>query len=121
VLNWVAERFSPLWVNECDVAFAHVPISCLIAVAVEQRELMGFTCYDAVYRNFFGPIGVDEAYRGRGLGKVLLLKCLHDMASQGYAYAIIPWVGPKEFYADLVGAIEIEGSEPGVYRTMLRN
>ncbi|MFC1975214.1 GNAT family N-acetyltransferase [Chloroflexota bacterium] len=120
VLNWVAERFSPMWVNECDVAFAHVPISCLIAVEAEQREMIGFTCYDAVYRNFFGPIGVDEAYRGRGIGKALLLKCLREMASQGYAYAIIPWVGPKEFYADLVGAIEIEGSEPGVFRTMLK-
>ncbi|MBN1219431.1 MAG: GNAT family N-acetyltransferase [Anaerolineae bacterium] len=120
VINWVAERFSPLWVSECDVAFARVPIACLIAVDATQRQLLGFTCYDAVYRNFFGPVGVDEVQRGRGIGKALLLKCLHEMAAQGYAYAIIPWVGPKEFYANLVGAVEIEGSEPGVYRTLLK-
>ncbi|MBN1992419.1 MAG: GNAT family N-acetyltransferase [Anaerolineae bacterium] len=120
VINWVAKRFSPLWISECDVAFAQVPIACLIAVDAAQRQLFGFTCYDAVCRNFFGPVGVDEAQRGRGIGKALLLKCLHEMAAQGYAYAIIPWVGPKEFYANLVGAIEIEGSEPGVYGTLLK-
>ena len=118
--NWVQQHFNPSWVNECEVAFGQVPISCFIAVEVEQRELIGFTCYDAVCRNFFGPIGVSEAFRGRGIGKALLLKCLHAMAAQGYAYAIIPWVGPKEFYAETAGAIEIEGSEPGIYRTFLK-
>ena len=38
---------------------------------------------------FFGPTGVDETYRGKGIGKALLLVCLHDMYAQGYAYGII--------------------------------
>jgi hypothetical protein len=41
------------------------------------------------------------------------------MKSQGYGYAIIGGVGPAEFYAKTVGAIAIEGSEPGVYRGLL--
>jgi GNAT superfamily N-acetyltransferase len=118
VVTWVQQHFSRAWAGECEVAFAQVPISCLIAVG--QGELLGFTCYDAVCRDFFGPIGVSEEHRGRGIGKALLLKCLYEMAAQGYAYAIIPWVGPKEFYTNLVGAIEIEGSEPGIYRTFLK-
>ena len=38
---------------------------------------------------------------------------------QGYGYAIIGGVGPAEFYAKTVGAIPIEGSEPGIYRGLL--
>jgi len=118
VAAWVRQHFSQTWANEVEVAFAQVPISCLIAV--EQREIVGFTCYDAVCRNFFGPLGVIKESQGRGIGKALLLNCLYEMVAQGYAYAIIPWVGPKEFYAKLVGAIEIPGSEPGIYRTFLQ-
>lgn len=36
-----------------------------------------------------------------------------------YGYAIIGWVGPAEFYAKAVGAVEIPDSTPGVYRGML--
>jgi hypothetical protein len=38
------------------------------------------------------------------------------MKAEGYAYAVIGWAGPQEFYARLVGATVIEGSEPGIYR-----
>jgi predicted N-acetyltransferase YhbS len=56
-----------------------------------------------------------EAYRGQGLGTVLLLECLRSMKELGYAYAIIGGVGPNEFYAKAVGAIEIPDSTPGIY------
>lgn len=41
--------------------------------------------------------------------------------AQGYAYAIIGGVGPhvQGFYEKAVGAVLIEGSEPGVYGGML--
>lgn len=42
------------------------------------------------------------------------------MREQGYAYAIIGGVGPVEFYAKTVGAVVIEGSDPGIYRGMIR-
>jgi hypothetical protein len=48
-----------------------------------------------------------------------LFNCLEAMKQQGYGYAIIGGVGPAEFYAKTVGAIPIEGSEPGVYRGLL--
>ena len=118
VVDWVRRNFYPNWVSECEVAFTRQPVSCFIAV--EQGQVIGFACHDATYRNFFGPTGVSEQVRGRGVGKALLLACLHAMAAQGYGYAIIGWVGPAEFYTKTVGAVEIEGSDPGIYRGMLR-
>jgi GNAT superfamily N-acetyltransferase len=119
VVEWVKNTFDVYWANECDVAFARQPVSCFITI--ENGQLLGFACYDATYKNFFGPIGVSEQCRGQGIGKALLLACLHAMKAEGYAYAIIGGVGPVEFYAKTVGAVEIEGSTPGIYRDRLRS
>jgi hypothetical protein len=118
VLQWVEENFSAGWVSECDVAFGNQPISCV--VATRDRRLVGFGCYDATCRNFFGPVGVSEKDRGRGIGSGILLECLAAMRASGYAYAIIGGVGPKDFYERVAGATEIPGSTPGVYRDRLR-
>lgn len=118
VVEWVRKTFNPFWANECEIAFSRQPVSCFIAV--EKGQIIGFACHDATYKNFFGPTGVTEVCRGRGTGKVLLLACLHAMKEQGYAYAIIGWVGPAEFYTKFVGAVEIEDSEPGIYRGFLK-
>jgi predicted N-acetyltransferase YhbS len=58
--------------------------------------------------------------RGKGVGKALLLACMHGLHDEGYAYAIIGGAGPTEFYGKAVGAIPIEGSVPGVYKGMLK-
>lgn len=118
VVDWVKQTFEANWASECDVAFSRQPTACFIAV--EAGQLAGFACHDATCKNFFGPAGVSNAHRGRGIGKALLLVCLHAMAAQGYGYAIIGGVGPVEFYAKTVGAIEIEGSTPGIYQGMLQ-
>jgi len=116
-LDWIGAHFYPAWVSECDVAFSHVPIGCFLAV--QNRTLLGFACYDATNRGCFGPTGVAETARGRGIGRALLLACLHDMRAQGYGYAIIAWIGPREFYEKTVGATVIEDSSPGVYDGVL--
>ena len=54
-----------------------------------------------------------------GIGKALFLSCMHSMAANGYAYAIIGGVGPADFYAKAVGATIIEHSSPGIYRDQL--
>lgn len=41
------------------------------------------------------------------------------MRAAGYAYAIIGGVGPADFYARAVGAVEIPDSTPGIYADML--
>lgn len=117
ILQWISQHFSTQWASEADVAFSRQPIACFIALY--QERLVGFACYEATCRGYFGPGGVLEAYRGQGLGTVLLLECLRSMKGMGYAYAIIGGVGPKEFYVKAVGAIEIPDSTPGIYTTPL--
>ena len=117
ILYWIGQNFPTRWASEADVTFSRQPISCFIAQ--HQKRLVGFACYEATCRGYFGPGGVLEAYRGQGLGTMLLLECLRSMKEMGYAYAIIGCVGPKEFYVKTVGAIEIPDSTPGIYTAPL--
>ena len=117
VIEWIKRTFGAGWGSECDVAYARQPIACF--VAIYQEKPIGFACYDATCRGFFGPTGVGEEGRGKGTGKALLLACLHAMRNEGYGYAIIGGIGPAEFYAKCVGATLIEDSTPGMYRGML--
>jgi GNAT superfamily N-acetyltransferase len=116
VLEFVRERW-PRWVDEANAAFAGVPPTAFIAT--NGGEVIGFAAYDATRPDYFGPAGVDEQRRGKGIGRVLLLQCLDALAAKGYAYAIIGGVGPAAFYEKAVGAIVIPGSEPGIYRDRL--
>jgi hypothetical protein len=113
LVDWVREHFDLAWASECETAFAANPPSCFIAV--ENEALVGFACHDCTRRNFFGPTGVAEKTRDKGVGLSLLLSCLHAMRANGFAYAIIGGVGPAEYYAKKVGATLIEGSSPGIY------
>jgi GNAT superfamily N-acetyltransferase len=114
---WIAPRFSPGWVSEAQVAYSRDPNACLIAV--RDGKLLGFACYDAIALGFFGPTGVDEAARGLGIGKALLIRTLLAMRERGYGYAAIGWAGPVDFYARAVGAIPIPDSDGSVYKGML--
>ena len=111
--DWIRDHFDLAWAAECETAFASNPPTCF--VAVEKDLLIGFACYDCTRQNFFGPTGVAEKARGKGVGLSLLLSCLHVMRDNGYAYAIIGGVGPADYYAKSVGATLIEGSTPGIY------
>jgi GNAT superfamily N-acetyltransferase len=118
VCDWVATQFDHAWASECEAAFARLPVACF--VAVREHHLLGFACYDATARGFFGPTGVAEAERRHGIGGVLLSASLHDMAGQGYAYAIIGAADSIEFYRKHAGAIEIPASDPGFYRGKIK-
>jgi predicted GNAT family acetyltransferase len=117
VTAWVRTTFSEGWASEVEVAFSRQPVSCFIAI--DGGNVVGFACHDATCRNFFGPTGVELAARKKGIGAALLFACLEDMRQAGYGYAIIGGVGPADFYSKIVGAIAIEGSEPGIYRGLL--
>ncbi len=117
VVTWVRENFSEGWASETDVAFTRQPVACFIAVC--EGRMVGFACHDATCRNFFGPTGVLPQARKSGVGTALLFACLEAMREQGFGYAIIGGVGPAGYYAKTVGAVPIEGSEPGVYRGLL--
>lgn len=117
IVNWVREHFGDGFSGECDVAFSHHPISCFLAV--KEKHILGFACYDSTFPDFFGPTAVLESQRGLGLGKALLIRSLEAMRDSGYAYAIIGGVGPVDFYKKCVGATLIPNSTPGIYRDLL--
>lgn len=119
VSKWVGKNFGSGWASECETAFSNHPVSCMIAIT--GGNICGFACYEATCRDFFGPTGVDAAMRGKGVGSALLLSCMHAMAAQGYAYAIIGGVGPQEFYRKAVHAAVIADSDQGIYKNMLGN
>src|SRR4051812_20749650 len=123
------------WANECEAAFARLPVGCFVATerdpagppAAEAtgytrppEALIGFACIEATARGFFGPELVRPDRRGQGIGRGLLLAALEDMRHAGYGYAIIGWPSSVEFYRRAVGATVIEGSEPGIYPPPLR-
>ena len=120
VLAWVGRTFNAGWRDEADVAFARVPGGCWIAT--DAGRVVGFACHDATVRGFFGPTGVADTHRRRGIGAALLHACLHAMHGQGYAYAVIGGTSDasRPFYEREAGATVIAGSDPGVYRDGLR-
>ena len=115
ITSWVRDTFGQGWADECTAGI--LGNGCWIAV--RDKKVIGFACYDATMKDFFGPTGVQEDMRGRGIGKALLIRCMISMKEKGYAYAIIGSAGPKDFYKKAVGAIPIEGSIPGAYRNMV--
>jgi GNAT superfamily N-acetyltransferase len=116
--EWVAKRFGERWASECEISFSRQPVACFVAAS--DYEILGFATYDATARAFFGPTGVMQEARHKGIGRALLTVTLHDMASQGYAYGIIGGTTSYEFYRKEVGAIEIPDSTPGFYHGMLK-
>ena len=118
VLQFVAAHFDEGWVHECEAALHQSPPSCF--VAVKEHALLGFACYDATARGMFGPVGVDAAARGQGVGAALTYRCMQAMREAGYAYAVIGWCDGKEpFYTRTVGAVPIENTGDTVYSRMI--
>ena len=120
IADWIRTRFSEAWACEFEKAICASPAHCFIALS-QSRELIGFSCYDATAKGFFGPIGVSEECRGLHVGKALLLRALHAMREEGYGYAVIGWVEDKNevFYQRCAGAVRIPASFPGVYQDSL--
>jgi GNAT superfamily N-acetyltransferase len=124
ITGWVRRNFSTNWADECDVSFGNHPASCFIVTRELDRsnipDLLGFACYNSVFKGFFGPTGTDERARGTGIGTALLLAALHAMWREGFAYAVIGSGGAAEaFYQKVLKAVTIDGSDPGAYRGLL--
>jgi GNAT superfamily N-acetyltransferase len=118
VRSFVEENFSVSWADEISVGFANKPVS--IYIAVLEKQIVGFAAYECTRKTLFGPTGVAESVRGRGVGRAMLIASLWGLKELGYVYGIIGGVGPVEFYEKAVGAIIIPGSDPGIYTNLLK-
>lgn len=118
VRSFVEEHFSVAWADEISVGFANKPVS--IYIAILEKQIVGFAAYECTRKTMFGPTGVAEPVRGRGVGRALLIASLCGLKELGYVYGIIGGAGPVEFYERSVGAIVIPNSDPGIYTNLLK-
>jgi len=119
ILRFIAQNMNEGHAGEASAAFSNNPPT--IFVAMRGRELLGFACYDATAKGFFGPTELLAAERGKGIGTALLNACMNAMKEAGYAYAVAGWVtDARAFYEKTVGATVIEGSFPGVYERFIK-
>ena len=94
----------PSWRREVLNSLKNSPVS--LHLAVKDNSTVAFSAFDTnnLGTGWFGPMGTAPEARRQGIGQVLLFRCLADIAAQGHRYAIIPWVGPVEFYRLCAGA-----------------
>jgi len=113
--SFIEANFWEAWAPEADLAFSGHPITGFVATL--EGRIAAFAVYECSRRGYFGPTGVREDLRGRGLGAALLFRCLESMREMGYGYAVIGGVGPQAFYEKTCGAFVIPESETGIYRS----
>jgi phosphoribosylglycinamide formyltransferase-1 len=112
-LAWIDDAFGGAWSSE-----AHAGTNVL---AFRDEAPVGFATFDPKGLRFawlrglarerdvgiFGPFGVSESERGRGLGTALLHLALTGLRERGYARALIAAVGDAGtigYYSNAVGA-----------------
>jgi predicted N-acetyltransferase YhbS len=118
VREFIQQNFSVAWADEISVGFANKPVS--VVIATRDGRVIGFAGYECTRKAFFGPTGVIESERARGIGTALLIASLWGLRELGYVYAVIGGAGPTDFYQRAVGAIVIPDSEPGIYVDLLK-
>jgi len=92
------------WLPEIQITYKNDPIS--LHIAEFKGKIEAFSAYDAnnLKTGWFGPMGTNPVLRGKGIGGILLKRCLNDMKKQGHKISIIPWVGPIPFYLHYANA-----------------
>lgn len=108
IAEWVRENINPTWGVVCEVALEQTPPSCFIAYRKKSADksddlspenILGFACYNIVTKGVFGPSGVRENQQDGGIGTALLMSCLHAMAAEDCAQAVIGWASTTEGYS----------------------
>jgi len=104
--NFVKHQF-PLgtWAEEVLISFKLNPPTTFIAKNA-KNEIVGWSTHGLFFPGSFGPTGVLESLRGKGIGTELFLWCLWDIKQNGLKTCEIMWVDEKniKFYSKTSGA-----------------
>ena len=106
-----AELACPSWVPELERSLDH---ASAFGAFVDDTAV-AFACHSVNRMGWIGPMAVDPAHGGRGIGSALLGEVCRDLMVAGYRTAEIAWVGPVSFYAKAAGA-----SVSRVFRTFAK-
>ena len=117
-IDWIHRTFrGGKWHEEAAAGwnwFARGPLGPVGFAAYAQHSISFWWLakwWDQSDVGIFGPMGVDQKMRGLRLGKVLARRALRSLQAMGYARAVIPAVGPVEFYERCCGARVVERLE----------
>ena len=97
----MVEKAFPHWAWEAESGLTRGTV----IVAGTKGTVQAFACCSATHPGWFGPMGTVESQRGKGLGRLLLLRSMELLKAEGWGGARIPWVGPVPFYARYCGAV----------------
>ncbi len=93
------------WPEEVKFSFKLHPPTTYIAKD-SNNEIVGWATHSLFFPGSFGPTGVVESLRGKGIGTELFLWCLWDIKQNGLDTCEIMWVDGDaiKFYSKVVGA-----------------
>ncbi|VAX28352.1 hypothetical protein MNBD_IGNAVI01-1015 [hydrothermal vent metagenome] len=103
MIKWADNNFKA-WRFEIGNTFKNDPIT--LHIAILNGEIIASSAHESNNHGlgWFGPVGTTEAARGKGVGGILLKRCLSDMKESGYREAIIPWVANIPFYMHYINS-----------------
>ena len=103
IISWIRSGYERAWAIETEFAFKKDIPSVVIAEERATGEILGFATFDGVARGRFGPTGVGEANRKRGIGAVLLFEAFRSMKDEGIPRAVVHWTDLLFFYSQVPG------------------
>lgn len=105
VRGFIERTFSLSWALECGPAFkSQGSARALVALDAGSQEVLGFAAIHTTNPNWFGPMGVSESARGRGIGRALLVASGCLARSFGSTELVIPWAN-EAFYVHCLGPL----------------
>ena len=97
LLDWMRAEFPGDWQRFARESMTKITLGEFrpdnVWIAHEDGKVLGYCQHDNAGR--FGPFGVSADERGRGIGAVLLFKCLHAMRAKGLHNAWFMWTDDK--------------------------
>jgi len=97
LLAFTDQEFYADWTRSLREALARGLPASRLYICREEETILGFAMFGGYDESLerFGPFGVAESQRGRGLGKLLLYRVLEEMKRQGCHSAWFLWTGER--------------------------